>query len=701
MKALDQLLTPYWGSEKWILEGWNKITEEERESIEARVESLFKNGLPFELKHDKILYLYIFSLMAQLEVLGIQLPMRFEDKMYNPEFKKRMRAQLVDEIFHTIVFTRIVFMLAAPYGSPPAYNEELEKVCEFIRSLDCLKVGMVVMNLICEGMVEEVFSTFYQEKIAPEVFEIILADEHRHVCEADLYAEIGLPDREVLTETLKTMEDLLISVFTRLPKYNTSLTTLLGPEGTASFMLALHEKHKRQLKKINMVPSERLEMLFEVGPDAYAQVQPYRDELHSEMHAEIKEVEMTTVQKVLMTQLNNPGDPNLTLQFNIDISEFGFFEKNCPQETLTALMMQAVSLMLTSEESLRNFISFKKLHQSRSAYVAVVEKLAQRKDHIVTVFFKDCHEMTVDELLTRNSRSQQLMTYCYDKREQVEKDNPEFKKQLDAELYNYAHDLYPCPSPGSYGAYVCNLGAYGYTQAVSPLFKQTGFHVVLLAVERKPIWNEGSKSFESREILPVSISIDNRIFDGLMPLPALLQECFDRALQTMQEKMTSPLIDRESKEAKLYKSRIDKIANDLAAQESLLGRDKITVHLLNKNKLAVFKEMRRVFGEDVELYGKRLSKYSDFKNAADNLLLDYLGFEAEQAAQNANFTKIIDKILAENKEFGYRMLTGLQAVWLDYVDVEALFNASFNKIAESRLKRLAKFIPTLWRSVIE
>ena len=128
MEELDSLLKPLWGSEKWILEGWNKITEEEKKSIKIRVEDLFKNGLPFELKHDKLLYIYVFSLMAQLEVLGIQLPLRFEDEMQNPEFKKMMRIQLMDEIFHAIVFTKIIFILSEPYGFPPAYNKQIEEI---------------------------------------------------------------------------------------------------------------------------------------------------------------------------------------------------------------------------------------------------------------------------------------------------------------------------------------------------------------------------------------------------------------------------------------------------------------------------------------------------------------------------------------------------------------------------------------------
>ena len=66
MLELNSLLKPFWGSEKWILEGWNKISNDEREDITARVENLFRDGLPFDMKHDKLLYIYLFSLMAHL-----------------------------------------------------------------------------------------------------------------------------------------------------------------------------------------------------------------------------------------------------------------------------------------------------------------------------------------------------------------------------------------------------------------------------------------------------------------------------------------------------------------------------------------------------------------------------------------------------------------------------------------------------------
>lgn len=695
MEDLDTLLKPFWGSEKWILEGWNKITDDERKDIKNRVENLFKNGLPFEIKYDKLLYLYIFSLMAQLEVLGIQLPMRFEDKMHNPELKKRMRAQLVDEIYHAIVFTKIIFTLCAPYATPPAYNQEIERICEFIRAQDCLKVGMVVMNLVCEGLVEEVFTIFHKYGVATELFELIIEDEHRHVCEADLYREIGLPDKEILAEKLRALEELLISAFSLQPKYDVALSVLIGPRGTGEFLMALQEKHIRQLKKIDMVPSEKWELVFQLAPEAIAELEPHKEELTREAELEIFEVEMTPLKKIFMYQLDNPGDPTTVAQFSIDISNFGYFDNKYPPELLTPLMMQAVSHMGATEDSFRNFLSYKKMYRTRGAYVALYQKLPGCGDHLATIFFRDCHELSPIEMLPRIKRTIEMMVYCYKKREQVEKEHPELKRRLDDLLYEYAHDVYPCPIPVSYGAYIANAQECGYEQVVAPLLKQTNLQLTLLAVERKPVWNNTTRSFEPKDVLPVSLSADGRIFDGTLPVPKLLNESFQLMFEKMNERMKSSLKDSDIAENN-YKEKADKIAETLLTKEKIKRGEKIAQYLASKK--IVLKEARRIFGDDIEdfeLYGEKLSQYSDFKNIANNLLLDYLGFNAEEAAKNEKLTRMIDKMLAENVEMGYRILSTLQTLWLDYVDIEAVFNTAYKKVAQTRLIKLAKFIPTI------
>ncbi len=592
------------------------------------------------------------------------------------------------------MFTKISFLLSAPYASPPSYSEQLEKICHFVRAQDCLKVGMVVMNLICEGLVEEVFMTFYQNNIAPELFEIILADEHRHVCEADLYGEIGLPDKDTLVDKLQELEELLIATFTLQPKYSIALSSLLGPQGTGAFLLALHEKHMRQLKKIHMTPSKKWELLFQLVPYFYSEVQPHLEEINEEINLEIREIEMTSTRKFLMTQLNAPGDPTMVAQFNIDISSLGFYENKYTSETLTVLMMQAVSSVLAEHSSFRNFLSFKKMYQSRGAFVSFMEKIPDCEDHIGSVYFKDCHTMSTHELSAKIKRAMQMMTYCYKKREQIEKEHPELKSHLDNILYDWAHDLHPWPTPGNYSVYLSNIGTYGYTQAKTPLLKPTGLHILLLAVERKPVWNDVTQQFEPKDVLPVSISADTRIFDGLLPIPDWLNKAFQTAVLKMQEEELYPTHEKMIKK-KEDKTKLEKMFEDLLNQNSKYTNNELIINFLNQNKKLVIKEAKKIFGEELEIYGERLTQHSDLKNLADNLLLDYLGFDAEKAAKDEKFTQIMDKLLSEDIEQGYRILVGLQTVWVDYVDVEAVFEVAYQNISQSRLYRLSQFIPSI------
>lgn len=692
MEEIESLLTPLWGSEQWILEGWNKINNEEKETIKKRLDHLFKDGLPFKLKHDKLLYVYTFSMMAQLEILGIQLPLLLEDKLQNPEYKARMRAQLVDEIFHTMVFTKIIFILSAPYASPPVFNHQIAELCEFIQGQDCIKMSMVMLNVVCEGLVEELFSVLYQYDIAPEVFKIVLADEHRHVCEADLYTEIGLPQQKAMIQTLHALEERVITTFSLQPQYSVALRALLGPRGVHSFLVALHEKHLTQLRKINMVPSERWDVFIRLANEHYSEFELHSEEVHTAIEQEIQEVEMTPLRKVMMTQFNNPGDPTMVAQFNIDITNYGFFEKKYPEDTLTLLMMQAVSQVLASHDSFRNFLSYKKLYRARGAYVSLGEKLPDCGDHMGTIHFKDCHLLTTNQLSTRIKRNLQMMKYCFKKREQVEQQHPELKSRLDDLLFSAAHEVHPHPVPGNYGVYLGNIGPFGYTQAVSPLLKNTGLHVLLLAVERKPVWNDLTKSFEPKDILPISISADNRIYDGVIPIPDLLREAFQNALNNMLEQ-SEEVLKRKSAEMKKYEEKIDELKQNYLTKKNMFQDAKLLSQLMNKKKLT--KEVSDLFGKDLEAHGEKLSQPSNFKNIANNLFLDYLGFNADEAAKNVRFNKIVDKMLHENLEIGYRILASLQTAWVDYVDLEEAFNSAYEQVAHSRLARLAKFITTI------
>ena len=541
MEELNQIIKPSWGAEKWIYEGWEQISDDDKTLIKKRMDDLFKNGLPFELKYDKLLYIYTFSLLAQLEVLAIQVPLKFKDKLSSEVYKERMHVQLLDEIFHGLVFTKIVYMLCAPHAVPPAYNTNVEVLCNFIREEDDPKVAVVLLNLISEGWIEEIFYSLKRQNVAPEVFQVIIDDEHRHVCEAELYRDIGLPNMEEVRSKLEYLEEQLLTNIFLQYKYVLSVCSLQGAQGSMEFVQSLNAKHTEQLKKINLEPSEKWKFFMDLALEIFPKIYEYTHMT--------QEVEMTPIRKVFMTQWDNPSDPTMSGEFNINVTALDFFNKKFPPETITTLMLQAISQGLASQDSFRNFLSHKKLYQSKEAYVAIVVKLPDCGDHVGNIIFENCHLMSVKTIAVRIRQIMQMMVYCYKKREQLEQEHPELKGIFHADAYDYAYGLYEFPLVANPFTTLSNIGFCGYTQAKSPLRRNEGLKFTIYEIERKPVWNKEKEAFEPQDIMPVSVSADHRIFDGNLPIPKLViklfQENFERMLKDTEPPVLIPMQDAE------------------------------------------------------------------------------------------------------------------------------------------------------------
>lgn len=525
MDELNTLLKPRWGAEQWILEGWNQISEQEKQMITARMDDLFKNGLPFELKYPKVLYCYVFSLLAQLEVLAIQVPLNFEKKMSTQSFRELMRTQLLDEIFHGMVFTKIVYLLCEPYAFPPAYNESVEVLCNFIRQEQCPKVAVVLLNLISEGWIEELFDCLQHHGIAPAVFDTILKDEHRHVCEADLYRDIGLPEMDVVAPKLEFMEEhLLTNLFFQYP-YVAALHTLIGEQGLRDYVESLDQKHTQQLAKINHLPGKKWQLFMQMRDDVFQQGMQYQ--------FKIKAVEMTPLRKLLMTQWNAPGDPTMVAQFNLDVTCLDTFNKRYPSESITLLMLQTVSQVLAEQDDFRKFIFYNKIYQNDDSLVTLVVKLPSCGDHLGNIVFKNCHQLSAVALMRRIKQMVRLMVYCYKKRHKLELEHPHLKQLQDQALGDFQQSIYPYPLLENPLISLTNIGACGYNQGTSPLRINETLKITLFTVEKRNVWNQACHAFEPCDQLPVSISADHRVFDGNVPLPHVMNTCF----QTMFERM--------------------------------------------------------------------------------------------------------------------------------------------------------------------
>lgn len=526
MDELQEILKPSWGSEKWILEGFNKLSHQEKKNIKSRIDRIFERGLPFELIHDKLLYIYVFSLLAQLECLGIQIPLRFEDQMPTPELKERMHQQLIDEIFHAMLFTKLIYMLSVPAAFPPEFSPKITEFCHFMTSEKCPKIASVMLNLVFEGWAETFFQFLYDKKIAPEILSIVLEDESRHVHDADQYQMGALPQKSILREKLFSLEQMMLNCFLQDPKYIMAINLMLGTQATVSFFELFNQNHIKQLRKINLVPSKNWQYHMQVSPMFYSQM----------VTPDSTEIELTPLRKVLLTQWHDVGDPTMVGQYHLDVSCLNFFEKQYSSDTLTTLMLQTVSLLITENKAFRIHLSFKRLYQNSNAYVSIVVKLPGCQDHLGAIVFKNCHLMKADQLSLEIRQYIELMVYCYKKREELEQIHPDLKKSMDRIYEDMSYGDYPFPFPGNPIISVSGIGFCGYSQAISPMRMNETVKFTLLTVERKPVWNHETQCFEPRDLLPISMSGDHRVFDGGIPMPKLMNDYFQRIFQQMLER---------------------------------------------------------------------------------------------------------------------------------------------------------------------
>ena len=533
MHELKELLQPTWGAEKWILEGWQTLNVEEKALIQTRMDAMFQDGLPFELHHPKIFYIYTFALLAQLEVLAIQIPLKFGSKMSRLEHRVRLKEQLLDEIFHGLVFTKIVYLLSVPRSAPPEYNLAIERMINTIRDEQCPKIALILLNLIGEGWIEEIFYSLHRARIAPRVFDVIIADEHRHVAEADLYLDIGLPNQKKLKEKIGFLEEKLMAALMRPNSYRSSLASLLGHEEMRYFQQSIHNKYTKQLNRINLTPGQHWNYFMSFSNKILPSIQEYAQTMHP--------IAMTPMRKILMSQWGNPMDPTMVAQFNLEINALDFFNKKFPSHTLTTLMLQSISACLMKNDPLRNYLRFNEMYHNDHADVGLVVHLPHCKDHLGTIVFRDCHKITFNELSQKIKSIIPIMTFCYQQREALESKYAHLQSPWHSANDEWIYAAYPSfieePSIISFS----NIGACNFTQAVSPLRRNEAMKVTALTVTKQLIWDPATQAFVPQDLLPISWSADHRVFDGNIPCQKLLDNSFREMFDHMIFNAGSPM----------------------------------------------------------------------------------------------------------------------------------------------------------------
>lgn len=266
LMQLDELLKPTWSAQRSLNKAWSILNAEEKEIINQRVKKLFDNELPFQLNHDKLVYVHLFSLLAQLETIALGGLIKSLEKLTGTSFYQSMHQQIIDEIFHAIVFVKLTFQLSAPYALPLDFDKSISHFIVCLEGEEDLTTSLTLTNLVAEGWVEELCLAMIEKNIAVNIFEEILKDESRHLNEYDLYCKIGLPKKDYLKQKLGMLEEELINTVFSQEQCAITMLTLLGRDGLIKLFNQIDKKEHSMLKTIGLTPSSQWQVFMKNMP---------------------------------------------------------------------------------------------------------------------------------------------------------------------------------------------------------------------------------------------------------------------------------------------------------------------------------------------------------------------------------------------------------------------------------------------------
>lgn len=249
--SIDALVRPRWKPLDALERGWQALSAAQRTTLTARLEDLIASGPLWNDRHPRDAMLNLMTFLAQVEVIAVEVPLALLQAT-DRELDPVLRRQLGDEVFHGAVFARIAHALLAPAAHLPPPLASVERLLDRIRREKDRAIAAMLLNLIAEGWTETLFAHARRWGIADSVFDVILADESRHVEEAGRY--IDRVDLARAQPVLSDFEAELLPVLAE-PALALSIYELAGHDGFLALTTDLLAKHRQQLAAYGLEPS--------------------------------------------------------------------------------------------------------------------------------------------------------------------------------------------------------------------------------------------------------------------------------------------------------------------------------------------------------------------------------------------------------------------------------------------------------------
>lgn len=295
-----------------------------------------------------------FAFLAQVETIAIEIPLKFLPHV-GDDLRPKLRQQLVDEVFHSTLFARIAHELYLPHRhQPPPPLQSAEALLKRIREEDDLVVSATLLNLVAEGWIETLFDKAKEWGIADDVFTTVLADEERHVQEADIYLEDSISEEETrrMQSAVAEFESGLVDVLSE-PMVAMSIYQIAGHEGFDDLSESLIKQHENQLEKCGLEVSKAFRSMLD-DPRYKKALKGQKDRKEKGEKLLSEEVEEALPVRIQDTPWrwtarhlwDTPRDP--TMRGNLDIPV-----GHIPRKLLTPVFIAAIGRAWATAEGFR------------------------------------------------------------------------------------------------------------------------------------------------------------------------------------------------------------------------------------------------------------------------------------------------------------------------------------------------------------
>lgn len=487
---LEHYIDPSWPPMAHVRRGAQRLGPEGRALVSQRLRDTLGTFQPPPKGKEAALRRFC-SFLSQVEVIAIEVPLSALPHA-TAETKPLLERQLADEVFHALIFASVAKRLGG-LDHPIA---EAETLLDQIRRQEDPKTTAVLLNLLAEGWIENLFDHAAQWGVADALFRIVLEDEARHVEEAmDHAAGVDLAHVE---QAVRAFEDELFRLVQH-PRVLLPTLALAGERRFRELGQSFLEVHKRALAEVNLRPADAVSQI----EATYAE---FAQDLGGDEPQRASRIEPESQWRRTALELwDTPRSPAMSGWTEIRVDHI-------PRRLLTPVLIAAVGKVWAEYPRVNRYTLGGEVYKPATINVGVRVQLGAKGEALSTVPVLEADARSIGDIRRILTESVKRMNELGAQVEGLVPD--EGTEALSAILEDEELMSMVPPETVVCPVTVSNVGKTGLHAGFGALPGALGqsVEIILGRVEKRPVWKVWR--YKPADCVTIGATADHRVIDG-------------------------------------------------------------------------------------------------------------------------------------------------------------------------------------------